>query len=146
MNIRSTNHSWQTTLTLSNVYLFVILILLILNGVNYINRVQSIKHRREQSTFIFLGNKFAGLPQFLKGVDRVGYYTDRDISDKAPAAQFAQAQLILAPIILDPKHLDHEYIIFDCTSDQVAFKKIKEINAVPMKKNQFGIILTKSKK
>ncbi len=56
--------------------------------------------------------------------------------DPAPA-------LTLAPTILELNNLDHEYILFDCSTDQVAADKIEEINALAIKRNKFGIILAR---
>ncbi len=84
-----------------------------------------------------------GLTDMLRGVEYVGYFTDKDLTDKTNAAQFSQAQYILAPVILDLNNTQRDFIIFDCTTPDVALEKIKEIDAVPLVKNKFGIILAR---
>ena len=61
----------------------------------------------------------------------------------ANSAQFAQAQLVVAPLIMDLNNMEHEFILFDCTSDEKALAKIKEIGAVPVKRNRYGLILAR---
>ena len=91
----------------------------------------------------FPGRIFSGLDKTLEGIKYAGYFTDKDINNIAQAKHFAQAQYVLAPVILDLNNTDHEYILFDCTSLKITFDKIKEIGAVPLKANQFGIILAR---
>ena len=59
--------------------------------------------------------------------------------------QFAQAQLVLAPAILDTNLSDprYKFILFDCSSEKIAFQKIQELGLIPLKRNNLGIILTK---
>ena len=92
----------------------------------------------------FPGLKFSGLKEILTGfadVSHIGYYTDMSLDDIPPAMQFSQAQFVLAPIILDLDYKQHEFILLDCSSEKVALRKIKELKAIPLKKNAFGIIL-----
>ncbi|VAW15103.1 hypothetical protein MNBD_BACTEROID05-671, partial [hydrothermal vent metagenome] len=59
--------------------------------------------------------------------------------------QFAQAQFMVVPTILELNNPDHKYLLFDYEKEADAFKKIKEINAVALKKNKFGIILAQKR-
>ena len=97
--------------------------------------------RRQRNPYFFSGTIFSGLKKILKESKYVGYYTDKSMDLTPYAAQFAQAQYILAPIILDFNNTDHEFIFFDCLDEKAALKKIKEIKAIPFKKNKFGIML-----
>ena len=76
----------------------------------------------------------------------MGYYTDKNMDNRADALQFAQAQYTLAPIILDFNHTDYEYILFDCSKEEIALEKMLQIGAVPIRKNQFGVILARNLK
>ena len=98
---------------------------------------------RRQIPYIFMGNKFLGLNTVLKSMKYVGYYTDKNLDENKPALQFAQAQYILAPIILDLNNTHHPFVLFDCSSEEVALQKIKENGLTPIKRNQFGIILAR---
>ena len=99
--------------------------------------------QRKLIPYTFLGFKFSGLSELFRDhkIDYVSYYTDKDLSVNQHLAQFSQAQYIVAPIILDLNNTKHEFILFDCTSEEKAFTKIKEIGAVALRKNKFGIIL-----
>jgi hypothetical protein len=96
--------------------------------------------------YIFMGIQFSGLKDILKNISHMGYYTDKDMDNRADALQFAQAQYTLAPIILDFNNTNYEYILFDCSKEEIAFKKMVETGAVPIRKNQFGIILARNLK
>ena len=115
----------------------------IVNIPHLYKEILTIKKIQRNIPFHFDGLKFSGLESIFKNVTFVGYYTDKNIKHVTHAKQFAQAQLILAPTILDLNNTTHKYILFDCSSDAIAFKKIKEIGAIALKKNQFGIILAK---
>jgi len=107
--------------------------------------LRTIYQAKQVMPYSFSGHKFLGLEEIFKDVAYAGYYTDKDMEELRNATQFAQAQLILAPTILDLNNLGHEYTIFDCSSPELAFQKIKEAGLKPLKKNQFGIILAKRK-
>ncbi|MFH1359656.1 MAG: hypothetical protein ABIJ41_01290 [Candidatus Omnitrophota bacterium] len=93
------------------------------------------------SVFNFPGFQFSGLKDDLRDVPYVGYFTDKDLDVPLYAAQFQQAQLILAPTVLDLNNTGHEYIIFDCTTPQIAFRKMKELHVQPLKINPLGAVL-----
>ena len=118
-------------------------LIIIFNSFDLWTETLKIRTQRKQIPFYFSGFKFLGLEGIFRNVAYVGYYTDKDFSDKQNAAQFAEAQYILAPTILDLNNADHEFILFDCTTDAIALKMIKEIGAIPLKKNSYGIILAK---
>jgi hypothetical protein len=46
-------------------------------------------------------------------------------------AQFEQAQYMLAPTVLDLNHTQYHWVIFDCTSPQVAMEAIKHLGLTP---------------
>ena len=93
-----------------------------------------------------VGYKFFGLEQYLKNEEFVGYYTNENMEDKDPQKLFAHAQYILAPTILDFGNFDHEYILLVCSSEAEAFRKMNEIDAQPLLKNQYNVILAKRNK
>lgn len=114
-----------------------------LNAYQFSKELKSICQMKKIAPYSFSGNKFLGLEETFENVEIIGFYTDKDLEEEKHAQQFAQAQLILAPAMLDLNNLNHEYLLFDCTSYEVALKKIKEIGATALKKNQFGIVLAK---
>jgi hypothetical protein len=72
-------------------------------------------HKQKESTpFYFCGFKFMGLEGIFRDIPYAGYYTDKDLSLKQNAAEFGQAQYVLAPTILDLNNTDYEFLIFNC--------------------------------
>ncbi|MCA9408937.1 MAG: hypothetical protein KC733_09625 [Candidatus Omnitrophica bacterium] len=90
-----------------------------------------------------IGYKFAGLEQFTKNIEYIGYYTDKDIALKETSKEFSHAQYILSPTILDFNNLEHEYILLVCSDEKKAWLKMKELNAQPQRRNPYGMILAK---
>jgi hypothetical protein len=124
----------------------VALLILGLNSAQVFREIQAIYRVKKVIPYAFPGHKFLGLEAIFKDVAYAGYYTDKNLDDFEHGAQFAQAQLMLVPTILELNNLGHEYTLFDCTSPEIAYQKIREAGLIPMKKNQFGIVLAKRKK
>lgn len=123
-------------------------VVLAFNAYGAVKETAKLSKVRKRISYTFLGDRFAGLDRFIGQAPYVGYFTDKNLddpNDSRPAMQFAQAQLVMAPTVLDLNNTSHEFIIFDCTSPQAAIKKISEIGASPLKANQFGIILAQRK-
>lgn len=89
----------------------------------------------------FAGIKFSGLENILKQETHVGYITDLSLKETAPLAEYEQAQYVLAPAILDVNNPNHRLLIVNCSSDAVATRKLKDIGAQPLTRNNFGVIL-----
>jgi hypothetical protein len=89
----------------------------------------------------FAGLKFSGLGEKLKEESTVGYVSDLDIKNPGPLAEYQQAQYILAPVLLDIQQPSrHRYVLINCSDDASAIQKLKELNARPLLRNQFGVI------
>ena len=143
---KQNNTPWQAFCRFTDPQALLLLFCCIVIPFNYYFLFKEIRNNqllRKTTPYFFLGLKFSGLEKVLHNEQYVGYYTDKDIDEKLPAAHFAQAQYILAPVILDLNNLEHDFILFDCASQKTAFEKIKEIGAVPLVRNRFGIILAK---
>ena len=128
---------------LKSIYMAVFFLAIVLNGIPFLKYIHAFKRLREKRPYFFIGDKFSGLGRLFRGVKYVGYYTDKNLDVNRHAAQFAQAQYALAPTILDLNNTNHELIIFDCTSELMAWARIKEIQAVPIKRNNLGIIVAR---
>ena len=118
----------------------------LLGGINVSQLTTELKKNyflRKDVPYQFAGVKFSGLGDILKNVELIGYYTDGDTTDGDIIADFSQAQLMLAPAILDLNNTNHEYILFNCSRPDIGLKKIKDIGATPLKMNQLGIILAR---
>lgn len=129
--------------TLRNLWGALLIAITAFNLLNIVAELARTQARRKLSPYIFYGFAFSGIDKLLTGVKAIGYYTDRDLDQNTNAAIFAQAQYMLAPVIVDLNNFDHEFILFDCASEETAMAKIKEIGAVALKKNKLGVILAK---
>ena len=115
------------------------------NTASLSSEAYKIQKKRTETPFYFSGFQFLGLADTLNSATRVGYLTDKDLNDKQNTAQFAQAQYILSPVILDFNNASHAYILLDFSDEKKALLKIKSIGAVPLKKNGGLILAVKAK-
>ena len=121
-----------------------LVIITIINIVVLQQELRRIKSFKQVMPHQIIGYQFAGLEEVLQGVQYVGYYTDKDIeNDKETAKLFSHAQYILAPTVLDFNNTTHEYIIFVCSSEQIARIKIQQLKMFPIRRNKYGMILAK---
>ena len=77
----------------------------------------------------------------FQGERAVGYISDRNIDDKNIGAQFAQAELAIAPIMLDFNAPNHRFLIVDCQDERNAVAILKKFHARPIKRSNTGIII-----
>jgi len=129
----------------SLIYLILLVIIILFNSLKLCSENAERAQIRRQRPYQFLGLKFSGLNETLKGQTHVGYYTDKDLDDRVHAMQFSQAQYLLAPVVLDLNNLKYEYIFFDCINELTALNIIKENGFIAIKKNAFGIILAQNR-
>lgn len=103
---------------------------------------QAVREAQDRTTVPLhsLGYQFIGLENIFKDVHTVGYFTDKDLDNPLAVAQFEQAQYMLVPTVLDLNHTQYRWVIFDCTSPQVAMAAIQHLGLTPMKAHN-GIIL-----
>ena len=125
------------------IFILVLVLVITVNLAESFVDILGLYSKRQNNPFFFSGSIFLGLEKMFQDVKYVGYYTDKNLNERPTAAKFAQAQYILAPAILDLNATDHEFILFDCSREEIARRKIEDIKAVPLKKNKFGVILAK---
>lgn len=116
---------------------------------NLFNTQKKLKFLIEKSKtkpFIFIGAQFKGLTDSLEGLEKIGYYTDRSLDEKFAAAQFAQAQYMLIPTILDLNNTNYPFVIFDFIDKSESIENIKQLNMIPVSISPSGIILAKNPK
>lgn len=123
------------------VYPLCLYFLLSVNVVTLFQEIAQTKSARQKSPYFFLGAKFLGISHVLRSETRVGYMTDKDLDDRIAAMQFSQAQLILAPTILDLNNSGHKFSIYDYSNPVSALTEIKTAGLYPLAKNRFGLIL-----
>lgn len=109
-------------------------------------KFQSFAVKARTKPFIFIGTQFEGLKDPLHGLQKVGYYTDRSLDERFAAAQFAQAQYVLAPVILDLNNIDHPLVIFDFKNKNKSVQNILELEMIPVSISPSGIILAENPK
>ena len=133
-----------TNFTPKHIFLVVASLTLLFNLYSLFKETKRMIKLRDHIPYTFLGDRFRGLDAFLGHAPRIGYYTDKNLDDNLNARQFAQAQLVLAPTILDLNNTDHDFILFDCSSPKVAIQKIQELGAQALKANPYGLILARN--
>ena len=131
------------TIDIKPPFMALLAIVILVNSFQLFKEITKMQKIRRIVPFYFSGSKFLGLEGILKNVKYIGYYTNKDFSVTQNVAQFSEAQYVLAPSILELNNTDHDFILFDCTTVEVALAKIKEMRAIPLKKNQYGIILAR---
>jgi hypothetical protein len=89
----------------------------------------------------FAGLKFSGLAEVLENETHIGYVSDLNIREAGPLAEYEQAQYVLAPVILDVERPAHKFVIINSSNDDAAIAILKKLNARPLMRNQFGVIL-----
>ena len=87
------------------------------------------------------GYEFADLKNKLKGVKRVGFLTNKDMSSERNDGQFLAAQYMLAPTILDCDSQEYRLFVIDATALIPAFDIMQSIGAEPIYVNRYSKIL-----
>lgn len=106
-----------------------------INRINGLSKVLS--HQK-------IGYQFRGLEEFTKGIDRIGYYSDENLELNEHAHKlFAHAQYVLAPTVLELDNMDHDFVLVVCSNERNALHKLKQLNALPLRANKFGMILAR---
>lgn len=112
--------------------------------IGLIEEMQRIKGLKKVLAHQKIGYQFRGLEEFTQGIDRIGYYSDENIELNDHAHKlFAHAQFILAPTILELDNMEHEYILLVCSNEKNAMHKLKQLRALPLRANKFGMILAR---
>lgn len=125
------------------IFVLALLFVVMVNLAESFTDILDVYSQRRNNPFFFSGYRFTGLEKTFKNVKYAGYYTDKDLDESPAAANFAQAQYILAPTILDLNAANHEFILFDCSRQEIARQKIEELKYIPLKRNKFGVILAR---
>lgn len=104
--------------------------------------ITSLQAKRQNIPYTFYGDLFTGLAETLHNERYLGYFTDKNIETPLYGAQFTQAQLGLAPLILDLGSTSRRFTLFDCLDTKSCLEKIQAIGARPLKITKQGLILT----
>jgi len=123
-----------------------LLTLIVTNSIVFSMEIRRIAAFQSLFPYENIGYKFAGIDAFTKDFEYMGYYTDGDIEDRITLKNFSQVQYLVAPTILHFNNIDHEYILFVCYNEKNAWRKIKEMDAIPLKRNNHGVILAKRRR
>lgn len=106
-----------------------------------VNSFQLFKKLSPERPISFSGIKFSGLGEILGQETVIGYVSDRDLREPGPLAEYEQAQYVLAPVTLDVINPSHKFVVINCSNDEAALAQLKKLNARPLMRNQFGVIL-----
>ena len=94
-----------------------------------------------------IGHQFAGLEEFTKNIEFIGYYTDISFEEGREGPKlFSHAQYSLAPTILELNSVKHDYILLVCKDEKNAWRVMQQIGAKPLRRNKFGYILARKEK
>ncbi len=116
-----------------------------LNVAVSLEKVHSYQKEHHSYSVFLPGIKFTPLKRTIKNSRYLGYYSDKNLKDKAKKFELAQAQYFLAPTILDLENVNHRFILLDCTTEETAFRKMQELQAIPLMQNDLGMILAQRK-
>jgi len=133
----------------SRINIIFFIALLLISAANYTVLSQEIKrilNIRKVMQHQIVGHRIKGLEEFTKDIEYIGYYTDMSITVKNNLREYAHAQYILAPTILEFNNMDHDYILLVCSTPKAAIKKISELKALPIMSNNQGVILARKRK
>lgn len=142
MNLLSEQFNRLRSLRL-NIYLFGLSIIILLNVFVLKEEFRRIYSFKKIMKHQIIGHKFAGLDEFTKEINVISYFTDQDLKTNAAGKDLAQAQLLLTPTIVDADRLDHEYVLLVCKNEINALRIMKQLNLIPLRRNQHGIILAR---
>ena len=134
---------FQSNSSARTAFILAVLLVVMSNVLASFKDLRDLHVQRQKIPYFFSGYIFSGLEGIFKKMKYVSYYTDKSMDSAPYAAQFAQAQYVLAPAVLDLNNTGHEFILFDYIDEKKAFKKMKELKAIPLKRNKFGIILAR---
>lgn len=124
--------------------LFLLLIILA-SAYGFATQIRTITQmyaKRQTAPYTFYGDLFTGLAEILHEERYLGYFTDKNIDAPLYGAQFTQAQLALAPLVLDLGSTSRRFTLFDCLDTRACLEKIQALGVHPLKITRQGLILT----
>ena len=123
------------------------LIIVAINTFHLLNQALLFPKSTSRQFYLVLADAFKNFQLILnqQKIEFLGYYSDKDMEKSANILIFSQAQYYLAPLVIESGNTDHEYVLFDCSTPDVALKKINELGATPIIANSLGMILAKKK-
>ncbi len=129
-------------------FYILVLFVIVFNATAQFKELKKLQQQRKLITYRFWGDEYKELPRFLKGVHKIGHFTDRDLlKEKIAGVRLAQAQLMLVPTVIDPERTDYEFVLVECTTPHKALAKLKELHLKPVFLNpKIGVLLGKKEK
>ncbi len=123
------------------------LIIVAINTFHLLKQALLFPKSTSRQFYLLLADAFKSFQQILSqyDIEFLGYYSDKDMEKNTNILIFSQAQYYLAPLVIESGNTDREYVLFDCSSPDVALKKINELGATPIIANSLGMILAKKK-
>ena len=77
----------------------------------------------------------------LKGIEKIGFLTNKNMTSEGNDGDFLMAQYMLAPTALDLNNPDHELSVLVYTDLMYLQYALKDLNASPVYWNKYGIVL-----
>ena len=91
-----------------------------------------------------IGFEFGGLDELMKDEEYIGYVSDKNVNDKNGSKEYAQLQYLLAPTIVELDATHYKYTILYCNNEKICFDIAKKVGAKPLRRNQYGVIVTQT--
>lgn len=91
---------------------------------------------------IYPGTPFEAFKDPLKEIPKVGYLTNKDMSEESNDGLFLMAQFELAPTILKLNEVDPKYNILDYSAPVYFLLSFKKLHAIPIRTSTYGMTLT----
>jgi hypothetical protein len=130
------------TLTIpTRIFLGITALIVAISGIQSARDLTKLSALRRQRPFFFAGEAFAGAKDIIHGEKYAGYITDKDLKLDKNIAEFSQAQLSLAPVILDLNNPNHRFLIINCESQERAKAVLQHYRARPIRRSSLGVIL-----
>lgn len=124
------------------VFLLILTVFLAFNAGDLARHAAQMRKTRQKQAYPFLGHQFSKIEQVIGPLPaRIGYMTDKDLSQVLPGMQFSQAQYVLAPAILDLNNIHHRYLLLDYSDKRILAGTVIEHRLIPLKQTVRGVIL-----
>lgn len=132
-------------INIRHIFIFLIIISFGINAVMSLKEMNRQWNKNQNLPFHHHGRYVQALKPHLIGINKVSYFTDRNLNDSKQIARFFQIQNTLAPIFLDQKNPNHQYMILDFTNQKEAFQTFNQLKPIPVIVTDEGIMLAKRK-
>ena len=91
------------------------------------------------------GTQFESFREHLKGVDKIGYLTNKDSSPEKNDGAYLQAQYYFAPMIIELNNNHHRFNVIDYEEPMFIIYVFNDLKARRVANNEYGQALAERK-